>query len=71
MYKVRLLNDDGALVYTINIPAIPRSGENITIESSSIKGAGFITYEVQSIHYVHNPDKKKFNVVISVKDITN
>jgi hypothetical protein len=72
MYKVSLLDDnDGSLIYTINIPVIPRQGENITIESSSIKEAGFVTYEVDAVHYVHNPDNKKFSVVIYVKNVTN
>lgn len=70
MYKVRLLSGDGALISTIHIPAIPRTGENITIESSSLK-KGFVTYKVDSIHYVHNPDNKKFSVVVYVKYVTN
>ena len=69
MYKVRLLSDEGRLIHTIRIPVIPRKEENITIESSSIKKGGFITYEVDSVHYVHNPGNETFDVVIYVKDV--
>lgn len=70
MYKVSLLNaNDGDLILTIDIPVIPRNEENITIESSSLK-KGFVTYKVDSIHYVHNPDNKKFSVVVYVKYVT-
>ena len=66
MYKVNLLDGNGGdLLHTISIPAIPRCGENITIESSSIR-IGFVTYDVDDVHYVHNPDNETFSVVIYV-----
>jgi hypothetical protein len=68
MYNVRLLDgNSGELLHTINIPSIPRHGENITIESSSIVfRIGFVTYKVDDVHYVHNPDNETFSVVIYV-----
>jgi hypothetical protein len=66
MYKVTLLDgNSGELLHTIHIPSIPRHGENITIESSSIR-IGFVTYKVDDVHYVHNVENETFSVVLHV-----
>jgi hypothetical protein len=70
MYKVSLLDgSNGELLYIIHIPVIPRHGENITIESSSIERGGFVTYETDSVHYVHNPDNEEFHIVVYIKSL--
>ena len=71
MYTVILLSaHSGEHIRIIHIPVIPRNKDNITIESSSLK-KGFVTYEVDAVHYVHNPEDEKFNVIIYVKNVTN
>jgi hypothetical protein len=66
MYKVTLLDGNiGELLHTIHIPSIPRHGESITIESSSTR-IGFVTYDVDYVHYVHNVDNETFSVILYV-----
>ena len=67
MYKTSLLDvHDSTVLHVIDLPAIPRIKERITVEHKKRHA----TYSIEEIHYVYHIEDKEFHVVIYVEDIT-